>query len=566
MNIKLILSAFLVGGLILLNEQVNVNAFPTSPLRARQDPGVGGTWKVVGKSGVNAMHAVLVSPRKVVFIDKLEENALKRPDGAAAISSEYDLDTNEVKPLGIYTNTFCSAGSWLGNGTLVEVGGDVGGDNYRIGIQTLRLYDTAVGDWVELEGIVPSNRWYPAMLTLPNGNVMVLGGSTAGTGKSKPEINNPTYMIYPPPSGTLVDVPLDFLTTTLPYNLYPMVHIIPNADGKTLLFMFANQMGISYDLDAGKTVTNYPNIPGGVIRSYPLTASSVMLPLSPTDNYNPTIMICGGSKTFEITAPAEASCGRLELSTANAAWEMDNFGGQGRIMPDSTILVDGSILFVNGAATGMAGFRKGAGITAIFVNEDPVLTPFRYDPFAKTYTTLAPSTIPRMYHSISTLVPDGTVLIAGSNPQPKVDLNEKYPTEYRVEIFSPPYLFTQSSRPVIISLQSTQIDNNRINVNYGQEVTMVVQIKPDGTTPSLKASIIHHGFITHSQNFSQRYVYLEITEMAADQTTADQYIVKLKLPPNPTIIAPGPSYIYVFNNDSPPQTGVPVLLSQAAAA
>ncbi|GBB84716.1 hypothetical protein RclHR1_01130011 [Rhizophagus clarus] len=563
MNIKLISFAFLVGGLILINKHVNVNAFPTSQLKARQDPGTLGAFNIVGNSGVNAMHAVLVAPRKVVFIDKVEQNQLKRPDGVSAISSEYDLDTNTAKPLGIYTNTFCSAGSWLGNGTLVEVGGDVvNGNAYRSGVQTLRLYDTGVGDWVELEGIVPSNRWYPAMLTLPNGNVMVVGGSTAGAGKNKPEINNPTYMIYPPPSGKLVDVPLDLLTTALPYNLYPIVHVIPNSEGKTLLFMFANQMGIQYDLDAGKTLFNYPNIPGG-IRSYPLTGSSVILPLSPTDNYNPTIMICGGNKDFEITSPAESSCGRLELTTANAAWEMDNFGGQGRVMPDSTILVDGSILFVNGAATGRAGFRSGKGANSIFVNEDPVFTPFLYDPFAKTYKTLAASTIPRMYHSVSTLIPDGTVLIAGSNPQPDVTLDVKYPTEYRVEIFTPPYLYTQIPRPHIISLQTTSIDNNRINVNYGQEVTMIVQIKSNGSPPSLKAAIIHHGFVTHSQNFSQRYVYLEITNFWYDSTTPDQYILTIKLPPNPTVIAPGPSYIYVFNYDSPPLSGAPVLLTQA---
>jgi hypothetical protein len=92
---------------------------------------------------------------------------------------------------------------------------------------------------------------------------------------------------------------------------------------------------------------------------------------------------------------------------------------------------------------------------------------------------------------------------------------------------------------------------------------MVVQVKSDGTLPNLKAAIIHHGFITHSQNFSQRYVYLEITNFWNDETTPGQYILTIKLPPNPTIIAPGPSYMYVFNNDAPPLTGAPVLLNQA---
>src|SRR5438270_10564073 len=96
---------------------------------------------------------------------------------------------------------------------------------------------------------MPSNRWYPAMVTLPNGNVMILGGSTTGTGVNRPVINNPTYTIYPPPSGVMKDVPFPFLTDALPYNLYPMVHVIPNSQGTTLLWVLANQNSITYNLD-----------------------------------------------------------------------------------------------------------------------------------------------------------------------------------------------------------------------------------------------------------------------------------------------------------------------------
>jgi hypothetical protein len=266
------------------------------------------------------------------------------------------------------------------------------------------------------------------MVTLPNGNVLILGGSTAAVGVNRADINNPTYSIYPPPNGVMQDYQFDFLITTLPYNLYPAVHLIPNFEGKTLLFIFASKQGIVYDLDAGKTVTTYPEMPGG-FRSYPLTGTSIMLPLSPTDNYKPTVMICGGNKAQEIKSVAEATCGRLELTTANAGWEMDNFGGTPRVMPDATYLVDGTILFVNGGGTGFAGLRKGQGANALFVSNDPVLFPSLYDPYAKTYKALAPSLIPRMYHSVSTLLPDGTVLIAGSNPSNAVTLNVKFPTE-----------------------------------------------------------------------------------------------------------------------------------------
>ncbi|CAI2189951.1 1030_t:CDS:2 [Funneliformis geosporum] len=556
---------FLVGVLILLIDQINVNALPASfSLRGeRQEPAdtTLGTWKVVGDSGVSAMHAVVVAPRKVIFIDRLEQNHLKKPDGLAAISSEYDLDTNLVRPLSVYTNTFCSAGSFLANGTLIEAGGSTGDDvNYRSGLQTIRVYDQGFGDWIELEGVLPSNRWYPTMITLPNGNIMILGGSTKAVGVNRADINNPTYSIYPPPNGVMQDHEFDFLTTTLPNNLYPMLHLIPNDEGKALIFVFASQESIAFDLGTGQVVKTYPKMPGG-FRSYPLTGTSIMLPLSSVDNYKPTVMICGGNKDREIKSISEASCGRLELTTENAEWEMDDFGGTPRVMPDATFLVDGTILFVNGAGTGFAGLRKGQGANSLFTFENPVLFPTHYDPVAKTYKALASSYIPRVYHSVATLLPDGTVLVAGSNPSNTVSLDVKFPTEYRVEIFTPPYLYTTTPRPNIISLQDLPINQQRIQVFYDEVITLVVQIESSDLLPILKAAIIHHGFVTHSTNMNQRYVYLDIESFYLDESVADQYIISLKLPPNPTIIAPGPHYIYILNHNAPCDSGVDVLLN-----
>ena len=90
---------------------------------------------------------------------------------------------------------------------------------------------------------------------------------------------------------------------------------------------------------------------------------------------------------------------------------------------------------------------------------------------------------------------------------------------------------------------------------------MVVHIKSSDLQPSLKAAIIHHGFVTHSTNMNQRYVYLNIENFYPDESIADQYIVTLKLPPNPTIIAPGPHYIHLFNYNAPCVIGVDVLLN-----
>ncbi|CAG8811716.1 15873_t:CDS:1, partial [Racocetra fulgida] len=45
------------------------------------------------------------------------------PDGRYAYSVEYDLTTGNSRILSLRTNTFCSAGSFFENGTLIESGG-----------------------------------------------------------------------------------------------------------------------------------------------------------------------------------------------------------------------------------------------------------------------------------------------------------------------------------------------------------------------------------------------------------------------------------------------------------
>ena len=67
--------------------------------------------------------------------------------------------------------------------------------------------------------------------------------------------------------------------------------------------------------------------------------------------------------------------------------------------------------------------------------------------------------INRVYHSSALLMPDATVLITGSNPNPYlVPLNPKkssqsqYPTEFRTQLFLPHYLQYCIPRNVIISV------------------------------------------------------------------------------------------------------------------
>ena len=104
-----------------------------------------------------------------------------------------------------------------------------------------------------------------------------------------------------------------------------------------------------------------------------------------------------------------------------------------------TIYRDGKLLIVNGAGTGVAGYGNVANQVGQSNADHPILQPLLYDPAAaagsRFLTTLPQSTVPRMYHSTATLLPDGRVMLTGSNPNADVS-KIKYQTEYRIEYIS----------------------------------------------------------------------------------------------------------------------------------
>ena len=86
-------------------------------------------------------------------------------------------------------------------------------------------------------------------------------------------------------------------------------------------------------------------------------------------------------------------------------------------------LPDGTILIVNGAKQGKAGFASATLPNLNAVLYDPSL------PIGSRFSIFNSTTIARMYHSEATLLPDGRVIISGSDP-----LDKNFPEEYRVEV------------------------------------------------------------------------------------------------------------------------------------
>ena len=216
-------------------------------------------------------------------------------------------------------------------------------------------------------------------------------------------------------------------------NLYPFVYLLPNGD----LYVFTNRDSVTFNYNSGRVTRKFPTIPGNP-RNYPSAGSAAMLPLTWQTGFGKVeILICGGaatgaSRTNNVGAPASASCGRMVVTAGNANWAMENMPIR-RNMGEMINMPTGEILIINGAQNGFQGWGK-AG--------NPVLNPVKYNPGAaagKRFQVLAKTNIPRLYHSTANLLTDGRILVAGSNTHQFYTFTGAFPTELRIEAFSPPY-------------------------------------------------------------------------------------------------------------------------------
>ena len=301
-------------------------------------------------------------------------------------------------------------------------------------------------------------------------------------------------------------------------NLYPFVHLLPNGQ----LFIFANRDSVLFDWKTNKQVRDYPTIPGEP-RNYPSGGSSVMLPLSAAANYgNPEILVCGGAKYPAFTGglkPASQSCGRIAPLSAAADWAMETMP-QPRVMGDMILLPTRDVLIINGAATGAQGWGNAA---------DPVTTPVLYKPNAggDRFQTLTGTDIARVYHSTANLLPDGRILLAGSNTHQFYTLAGYLPTELRIEAFSPPYL--GNNRPAFAAAPG--------GLKYGED--FIATIKAAGAK-NIELNLASAPYVTHTFAQGQRLLQLKT---GAPVAAAGGAVTVASTAPTDAAVAPAGYYM-----------------------
>lgn len=300
-----------------------------------------------------------------------------------------------------------------------------------------------------------------------------------------------------------------------------------------------------------------------------------MLPLTPRNAYNPTLLFCGGQVMDDNawgnygypnvdtwTVQASADCHRITPEPTDGSspdYVQDDNLPVGRTMGQLVALPDGTFLLLNGAQYGTAGYGNRTGTTPTLgqmpygpsLAAGPVFQPLIYNPNAPAGSRwssagLSKSTIPRMYHSTALLLPDGSVMVAGSNPNADVNTTTTYPTTYTAEYFYPPY-FSAKTRPAPQNVPKT--------LSYGGnpfDITVPPSSftgKADDAAKNTTVWVIRPGFTTHGMNMGQRILQLNNTYTV--QSNGTIILHTAQLPPYPNLFQPGPALLYVTINGIP---------------
>ena len=514
------------------------------------NPHPNGVWSTLPQSmPINPIHAALLHTGKILIVSGSgncpPEHAgcpqgPQYPQGAALL----DLSSNSITTLPANWDMFCNGMSIMQDGRVLINGGTKGygalavvgtqGDTPFTGLANTSIFDPASESFVD---VAPTahGRWYPTMTELNDGRMMTTSGlnDTNGAYNNTSEIwDGQQWSAEIPANPSITDF------SGFQFPLYPRMHLLPTGhvfysapSSSTLDFNPSSQI---WTLVAW---TIYPgqNDPNGE-RTY---GSSVLLPLTPQNNYSPKVMIMGGDNPgTDTTELIDLSPAGAQLSAAcptyAPCWIQGPKMAQKRVESEATILPNGKVLVDGGSAQ----------------DEDATTASLQaeiYDPATNSFSSAGSNAFPRLYHNVQLLLPDGTVAITGGNPAQGV-------FENHIEIYQPSYLFNSdgspATRPSIAAGAPTSI-------TYGQSFSVPT---PDAANIA-SVVLMKAGSVTHSFDMDQRYVGLSFT---AGATGSASLIVTG--PPDSNIAPPGYYMLFLVNKSGTPSVAAWVQVSGAAAA
>src|SRR3984893_2407549 len=429
-------------------------AFQVAPAMGQAN--VQGTWQTLPTlMPINPVHTALMANGKIL----VASGSGNFPAQTTFMVGVWDPSNNSVTTQTQSWDMFCNGIVLLPDGRPFIMGGNLQYDPFH-GWNRTAVYDPATGKYADMEDMA-HGRWYPTSTVLGDGRILTFSGLDENGG------TNSQVEIYK------VGVGWGGATTanwTPP--LYPRLHLLPS--GK-VFYSGSSTQSRTFDPSTNTWSGVIANTIYGPGRMY---GSSVLLPLTPANGYKPKVMIFGGGN------PATKTTEIIDLSVANPASATASPMAKERIEMNATLLPTGKVLTVGGSLN----------------DEDTNTASLQadlYDSNTNLMGLAGSNAFPRLYHSVSLLLPDATVWVAGGNPQ-------RGSYEQHVEIYTPPYLYnsngTLATRPSIASVSPTVI-------GYGTSF----QVQTPDAANIASVVLMKNGAVTHAFDMDQRMVGLSFS-------------------------------------------------------
>ncbi len=378
------------------------------------------------------------------------------------------------------------------------------------GIKEAYEFDPVAEKYITVD---PMNeaRWYPTLTTLEDGKVLSLSGldEIGQIVPGKDEIYDPVTKKW------------KYTGVVRKFPTYPAIFLMNN--GK--LFYSGSNAGYG-PADEGRDpgiwdlkTNTFKKIPGLSDPDMMETSATVRLPPAQDEKY----MVIGGGGVGESEKSSEKS--RLvDLKEPSPRFEDGASLDQGTRYPSASLMPDDTVLITGGSSD----YRGRGG--------SDILQARLYDAKTGTYRRVADPAVGRNYHSGSLLLPDGRVMIFGSDSLYSDKANTRPGVfEQRIEIYTPPYLF-RDARPELTGGPKT--------IKRGGTATF-----KSAHAASIKdAKLMRPSAVTHVTDVDQRTVALEMKK------TKDG--ISVTVPKNRALVPSGYYMLFVTDDQGTPSEGV----------
>src|SRR5215469_13454841 len=480
-------------------------------------PNVQGKWSTLSNTmPINPVHVALLSNGNVLVVagsgscppslSGCPSGPPYGPSNGSGALLVNPVSGQIIAQFSLSWDMFCNGMVLLADGRAFIDGGTIQYDPFY-GQPQVAIFDPATNTFGNVQSMA-HGRWYPTVLTLGDGSVMAFSGlDETGSGNNAGGVE-----FYTVGSGWSAE----FFGPWIP-DVYPRLHLLPSGE---VFYSGAQTTSKLFDPSTITWNTNVANTNYSEVRTY---GTSVLLPLTPANNYDPKVIIMGGGN------PATNTTEIIDMGASTPSWQYGPNMSEARVELNAVILPNGKVLALGGSV-------NDEDTTTLSLSAD------LYDPATNKFSSAGANASQRLYHSVALLLPDATVWVAGGNPSRGTYNNT-------IEIYQPPYLFnsdgTMATRPLITSAPSA--------ISYSNSFSVTT---PDAANIS-SVVLVRNGTVTHAFGMDQREVGLSFT--------AGSGTLSVTAPPNGNAAPPGYYMMFILNSSGVPSLASFVQLGQLPA-